>query len=639
MALAAGTTLRKKRRLAPNRTHFSFVAPPSAGSLRTVPCSSRLKAALQTSNTDMSTAIGPTVGRMLMLSALTAVMLASAPDAVAHPISVTETNIFVTQSSARARIQLFAEDLLLFHQLEPNGDGIVPPDELKRGLEAHRSFLTRKVTLRDSHGELIPSQVTDIVPFEIPEDGIPEEDLMLYQATYELEYTFESPPEFLTFRQDITDDNFIIPSEMKLAIHQTGTANVIAGTLQPGAAVTHRFDWEDLLAPDASDAEYESWLEKQRTDTLGITSYSSVYSFIYVDPGEVRHEVLIPLATLETILPIQRADPAFLDVSEQDAVRTLIREWLQDENPAKINGVATPPEFSSIDFYGLSLRDFAQKKDAQRVSLGSGRVGIILRYVPQDDFVRDVRLTWNRFHSSIRKIRSVVMPWSGDVAKFEFSRFKKPDDNVFLWTADSAAVPAPVETVPCILPEQPRLRIPVLSCGLAVCALLIWVLSKGRRLPTLLCTLLAAACWPVAGTTISHPFQSAPPIEPATATRIVQQLHRGTYRALDHGTEQRIYESLERTVDGNLLESLYLQLREGLAVREQGGAVARVQSVEYVDGALNSSQYDTAARGSSPVRSNTGATFTSVATSFRLFCALNRMKDSGRSHPCRSMIK
>ena len=104
--------------------------------------------------------------------------------ASAHPISVTEVNIFVTQSSARARIQLFAEDLLLFQALEPDEQGIVPPEELRRGLDQHRDFLMERVTLRNSDGELIPSRVTEVVPFEVPDDGIPEEDLMLYQATY-----------------------------------------------------------------------------------------------------------------------------------------------------------------------------------------------------------------------------------------------------------------------------------------------------------------------------------------------------------------------------------------------------------------------------------------------------------------------
>ena len=55
------------------------------------------------------------------------------------------------------------------------------------------------------------------------------------------------------------------------------------------------------------------------------------------------------------------------------------------------------------------------------------------------------------------------------------------------------------------------------------------------------------------------------------------------YRALDFGTESRIYEQLENSVDGDLLESLYLQLNESQKLKEQGGAVARVRDVSYGD--------------------------------------------------------
>ncbi len=520
-----------------------------------------------------------------LVAAICALVMQREAHAV-HPISVTETHIFVTQRSARARIQLFAEDLLLFQDLQPDGKGFLSPAELKRGLEQHRDFLTERVTLRDADGNLIHSKVTDVVPFEIPENGIPEEDLMLYQATYELEFQFESPPEFLTFQQDITDKNFILPSEMKLAIHQTGSGNVIVGTLQPGGAVTHRFDWETPLDPDASDEEYESWLEKQRQDTLGITSYSSVYSFVYIEPGEVRHEVLIPLASLASILPIERADPAFLEVSEQKAAKVLIQDWLSNSNPARINGAGVRTDFSRIDFYGLSLRDFARQADARRVSFASGRVGIILRYVPASHFVTDVELSWDTFQASMRKIRSVVIPWSGETERFEFSRFKTKDDNIFRWSADKVTIPELSAPVARKLPEQPRLRIPVVSCVLAVCSLVVPLMTRRRWQAAFGCLLLSIACWPIAATEISHPFHPVPRLSATKARQIAQRLHSGTYQALDFGSERRIYDALEQFVDGGLLESLYLQLRDGLAVKEQGGAVARVGSVEYVDGAL-----------------------------------------------------
>lgn len=509
-----------------------------------------------------------------------------------HPVSVTETHVFVTQRSARARIRLFAEDLLLFQQLEPDSEGKLSEQQLKRGLEQHRNFLTKRVTIRDADGLLIPSKITDIVPFEIPAGGIPEEDLMLYEVTYELEFRFKTPPEFLTFQQDITDDNFILPSEMKLTINQTGSGNIIAGILLPGSAVTHRFDWETPLSPDASDDEYKSWLQKQRQDTLGITSYSSVYSFVYLEPGEVRHELLIPLASLASVLPIEHADPAFLEIPEQEAAAGLIRDWLAQVNPARINGTDVATEFSRIDFYGLNLRDFARQAEARRVSFASGRVGIILRYLPLDNYVTDVELRWDTFHSSMRKIRSVVVPWTGEIERFEFSRFKASEDNIFRWSADEQEVPGLAEPVPRELPEMPRLRVPLVSCALVFCVLLVPFITKRQWQGTLVCLVLAAACWPIAGTEIPHPLKPVPRLSSVKAREIAQRLHSGTYQALDFGTERRIYLALDQFVDGPLLESLYLRLREGLAVREQGGAVARVASIEYVDGTLPASSAD-----------------------------------------------
>lgn len=142
--------------------------------------------------------------------------------AAAHPISVTEASVFVTRSKAIMRIQLFAEDLILFQGLEPNDQDRISPDDLKRGLADHRKFLLEQVTLRDARGEPITGEVTDLKPFEIPADGILSTDMMLHTAS--MEFPFAEPPEFLTIQQDMSDVNFIIPSEMKLTVHQAGTA-------------------------------------------------------------------------------------------------------------------------------------------------------------------------------------------------------------------------------------------------------------------------------------------------------------------------------------------------------------------------------------------------------------------------------
>ncbi|MBL8818148.1 MAG: hypothetical protein JNL58_19125 [Planctomyces sp.] len=502
-----------------------------------------------------------------------------------HPISVTEANIFVTRTRAIVRIQLFAEDLMLFHDLEPNENDIISAEDLRRGLQLHTNFLLEKVTLRNSAGELIQGSQTDLQPFEVPETGIPTSDLMLHSATYQFEFPFAEPPEFLTLQQDISDANFVFPSEMKLAIHQSGSELTYTDSLKAGSTVTLRFDWENLpLADNATEEEWNKWFEKQREATLGITSYSSVYSFIYIEPAEIRHEVLIPLASLKTILPMQHKDPAFIEVAEQEAVRTLIRDWLKDANPTTINGSKVAPIFSSIDFYGIDLKDFAARADARRVSMANGRVGIIMTYRASDDSVRDATVSWDKFHSSIRKIQSVVFAYPDKLDRHEFSRFSTPEENVYRWSCPAEFLPRPAKPVEAEIAPKPTLSIPVLTFILIPAAVGVWYGGRSRasgRIGVIL-MLAGLGCIPFARWTIPHPWKSPPEIAENSARDIFEELHNGTYRALDFGTDERIYDVLENTVDGPLLETLFLQLREGLAMRDQGGAVARVRTIEHL---------------------------------------------------------
>ena len=506
--------------------------------------------------------------------------------AALHPISVTEASIFVTRSKAIVRIQLFAEDLILFQGLEPNDQDRISPDDLKRGLADHRAFLLERVTLRDAKGELIKGEVTDVKPFVIPADGILSTDMMLHTATYELEFPFSEPPEFLTIQQDMSDENFIIPSDLKLTVHQSGTALNSTESLLPGASTTVRFDWEQAITEDASDAEWETWFSKQREATLGITSYSSVYSFVYIEPNEIRHEILIPLATLKTILPVKSRDASFIEIDEQDAIRTLIRDWLREENPVTINGARVMPEFSRIDFYGLDLRDFAAQAAEQKVSLASGRVGIILRYRTPDDAVRDATVSWEKYYSTMNKIQSVVIAYPDRIDRFEFSKHNKAIDNVLKWTCDPNALPQSITSVPATIVPRPELMVPV---GSLIClAMAFFSLRIPRAAVRLLISgaalILACAVWRSAEFAIDHPWQLPTEQSDEQATVIFQKLHQGVYRSLDFGSEDRVYDVLATSVDGNLLEKLYLQLHQSLEMREQSGAVARIQSIRYDSG-------------------------------------------------------
>ena len=495
--------------------------------------------------------------------------------------------MFVTRSKAILRVQMFAEDLILFQGLEPNDQDRLIPEDLKRGLEDHKKFLLEKISLRDGNGELYKGQITDMKPFEIPADGIAASDMMQHTATYEIEVPFAMPPEFLTIQQDITDANSIVPSEMSLNIHQAGTGLNFTERLLPGGSTTVRFDWKQELAEDASDEEWDSWFEKQREATLGITSYSSVYSFIYIEPVEMRHEILIPLATLATILPIKHQDPAFVEIGEQDAIREQIRNWLKDQNPVVINGTRIIPEFTRIDFYSLNLSDFAAQAAAQKVSMASGRVGIIMTYKTPDDSIRDVSQSWSTFYSTMTKVPAVVIAYPNSMSKFEFSRFNTAEDNTLTWKCKPEDLPKQISSVDAVYSPKPTMRLLAGSAVLAAAALLLLKKTSATvgRVTAGVLLIVAVVAWKPLSVEIDHPWKSPEELSGDQAKNVFTALHSGLYRSLDFGTEDRIYDALAQTVDGELLEDLYLQLRQSLELRDQGGAIARIRSVEYDAGA------------------------------------------------------
>ena len=482
---------------------------------------------------------------------------------------------------------MFAEDLILFQGLEPNDQDRLIPEDLKRGLEDHKKFLLEKISLRDGNGELYKGQITDMKPFEIPADGIAASDMMQHTATYEIEVPFAMPPEFLTIQQDITDANSIVPSEMSLNIHQAGTGLNFTERLLPGGSTTVRFDWKQELAEDASDEEWDSWFEKQREATLGITSYSSVYSFIYIEPVEMRHEILIPLATLATILPIKHQDPAFVEIGEQDAIREQIRNWLKDQNPVVINGTRIIPEFTRIDFYSLNLSDFAAQAAAQKVSMASGRVGIIMTYKTPDDSIRDVSQSWSTFYSTMTKVPAVVIAYPNSMSKFEFSRFNTAEDNTLTWKCKPEDLPKQISSVDAVYSPKPTMRLLAGSAVLAAAALLLLKKTSATvgRVTAGVLLIVAVVAWKPLSVEIDHPWKSPEELSGDQAKNVFTALHSGLYRSLDFGTEDRIYDALAQTVDGELLEDLYLQLRQSLELRDQGGAIARIRSVEYDAGA------------------------------------------------------
>ena len=87
-----------------------------------------------------------------------------------------------------------------------------------------------------------------------------------------------------------------------------------------------------------------------------------------------------------------------------------------------------------------------------------------------------------------------------------------------------------------------------------------------------LATLVSAArgVWP-----LELPGARRAPLNEAQALAIFVPLHANIYRAFDYGGESDVYDALAQSVQGELLDRTYRDVRRSLALQEAGGAVDR----------------------------------------------------------------
>lgn len=498
-----------------------------------------------------------------------------------HPVSIVNADIFVQRFKTTMRLECFAEDLDLLQGVTPLDDLFYDSNELLDAHQDHARFLGEKIELISSNGEKLVPQVTNIGPFEIPEEGIKQGELMNYRLQYELEYKYDEPPEFLTINQRLIGEGMLFPSELQFVIQQAGEE--VRGMIKPDIPRVFSFDWSNPLSAEASDEERKKWFEEQQDRTLGIASFSSVYAFIYITDAEVRLEVLLPVYALGSFIDLGNAEEGFLEVDEQDAIKPLIEALLgSDQVEVKIDGVAVEPVFDRMDFQPLEKMDFMTNAPRVKVSTYNGRVGIIMSYSTKSP-PQEVSVKWDVFNEVVQSIDTRIIAYD-EAELTEFSRFLI--DNTYEWS-DTGRPPLP--EINNVDEEQFKLeetKIPVVTILMILVALGVGLLGRSL-LGGPLAIGIAAACviasFLLYGTGVYSMTLSSPRNIEAKGA-IFGQLHKNVFRAFDYRDKEKIYDALSKSVDGELLQDFYIDVRNSLRVEEKGGAVANIQSVELLYG-------------------------------------------------------
>jgi hypothetical protein len=150
--------------------------------------------------------------------------------------------------------------------------------------------------------------------------------------------------------------------------------------------------------------------------------------------------------------------------------------------------------------------------------------------------------------------------------------------------AREAPVPPPAPGRRGVAVSLPALLLAALLVGGAVASLRVPSLRRPALGLAVAVAAAGLAALGVAPVRVPLPGSGAPERpEPAQAEVLFESLLRNVYRAFDHDREDAIYDTLAHSVSGPLLDRVYEEVYTSLVMKEQGGAVSKVQKVEVLD--------------------------------------------------------
>jgi hypothetical protein len=371
-------------------------------------------------------------------------------------------------------------------------------------------------------------------------------------------YPFDQQPERLTLgapsRTGAVSIGFVL--------YHKGVAVNDFRFLSPGLEVT--LDWED------------PWYSSFGSKGLRRQYFSPMTGFIYVEPFEVRKEIILRPKDVQRWFDLGLEGVETITPEMQDRVKAGILEFLEGKFPVSIDGQTVEGTLDRINFLDRTLRS-SVVVDGSEIDLLPATVGVIYVF-PTAGLPQRVDMEWSLFTGRMPLVPASTVDQAGPLPTFI-----EPDFSTLTWE-NFLKNPE--------LPTLAEIRLPPSPLqGLArwgqwlfgVLALLFLVMFLRRREQ-------GAARHMVAATALSALLAAGSVyawrqvrLDAERTEDLVGGLLHNVYRAFDYRGEETVYDVLARSVAGGLLTDVYLETRQGLVLANQGGAKVKVKDIEMLE--------------------------------------------------------
>ena len=346
-------------------------------------------------------------------------------------------------------------------------------------------------------------------------------------------------------------------------------------------------DFRYLSGASTLTLDPDPWYSRFDNPNLKRHHKSALMSFLYVEPYEVRHEILTRVRDLEAWMDLGLRGDEYIELDELEPLKKRIGGFMLQKNPVLVDGEALKPLLDRTNYVKVALTGIQLLEKPERLEIDTAIVGVILTYLT-DGLPQQVTVDWELFTGQIDRVPATATDPAGPLPTF-----LTPDDSIHTWTNYLRNYRLPTVQQVAVAGSLGEFSLPAASIVLALLMLPagIWFIRRRRqagstRLPVAALVTLAIAAmatYPVARVTMVRPVALAGELPPAQTGDLLQVLLKNVYRAFDFREEEDVYDKLAISVDGELLADIYLQNRRSFAVQQAGGAQAKIKSVEILD--------------------------------------------------------
>ena len=497
----------------------------------------------------------------------------------------TIAEIYVLDDHVKVVLEVFIGDLPTFDDLVPD-DWVKTPTSQRQPLQKRlQHFSSHTLQFVTETGKTLQAQLKVVEPRErtdrqspfagminpstrqrVPEP--PSDKRVLYA---ELIYPFNKRPQTLTMIPPMDKEGRALVTIGFIAYHK---AVPIIDFRYLGQAAHLTLNWAD------------PWYSKFKNPNLKRHHKSALMSFLYVEPYEVRHEILTRVKDLEAWMELGLRGKDFIEVDELEPLKERIGKFLIHKNPVLVDEKPLRPILDRTNYVKVGLTGIQLLEQPERLEISTAIVGVIFAYLTEG-MPQQVTIDWELFTEQIQQVPTTAVDPAGP-----FPSFITPEDPVLTWTNYLKNYTIPTVHKVSVSDTVSRLSIPL---GTLVCFAALFPLgwyihgrmrqSQSFRFP------IGMAIGMIAGGVLLIPFFQISVAKPAVfvqsltdeeATAILHSLLKNVYRAFDFRQETEVYDKLALSVEGDLLADIYLQNRKSFAVKKAGGAQAKVQEIEVL---------------------------------------------------------